>query len=76
MTRPHTTTGKIVASIVMVVGVGFVALLTGAIARQFLTTDVVAGRRKSATSSTRIREINGQLRELKEQARREAGRSV
>ena len=73
---PHTTTGKIVASIVMVVGVGFVALLTGAIARQFLTTDVVALEEEERDVLARIREINGQLRELEEQARREAGRSV
>ena len=73
---PHTTTGKIVASIVMVVGVGFVALLTGAIARQFLTTDVVALEEEERDVLTRIREINEQLRELEEQARREAGRSV
>ena len=73
---PHTTTGKIVASIVMVVGVGFVALLTGAIARQFLTTDVVALEDEERDVLARIREINEQLRELEDQARREAGRSV
>ena len=60
----------------MVVGVGFVALLTGAIARQFLTTDVVSLEEEERDVLTRIREINTQLRELEEQASREAGRSV
>jgi voltage-gated potassium channel len=73
---PHTAAGKVVASIVMVVGVGFVALLTGAIARQFLTTDVVELEEDERDLLTRIREISEQLRELEEQARREGSRSA
>jgi len=37
---PTTTEGKIVASVVMVVGTGFFAVLTGAIARRFLIAEV------------------------------------
>ena len=38
---PHTTIAKVVACVLMVVGVGFVALLTGAIAQRFLATQTV-----------------------------------
>jgi voltage-gated potassium channel len=71
---PHTTAGRVVASIVMIVGVGFVALLTGAIAQQFLATDVVVPEGEERDVYTRIRQIGEQLRELEEQARREAAR--
>jgi voltage-gated potassium channel len=37
---PRTTTGKIVAAVVMVVGVAFFAMITGAIAQRFLATEV------------------------------------
>jgi voltage-gated potassium channel len=33
---PHTTAGKLVAVAVMLVGIGFVALLTGAVAEAFI----------------------------------------
>jgi voltage-gated potassium channel len=37
---PHTTAGKAVAVVVMLVGIGFVAVLTGAIAQRFLAGEV------------------------------------
>jgi voltage-gated potassium channel len=37
---PHTTAGKLVAVTLMLVGVGFVALLTGAVAERFLSPEI------------------------------------
>jgi voltage-gated potassium channel len=37
---PHTTSGRIVAAVVMVMGVAFFAMITGAIAQRFLATEV------------------------------------
>jgi voltage-gated potassium channel len=39
---PHTDTGRLIAVAVMVVGIGFVAILTGAIAQRFLTPSIQA----------------------------------
>jgi voltage-gated potassium channel len=36
---PHTTAGRIIASVVMLVGIGFVAVVTGAIAQRFIATE-------------------------------------
>jgi voltage-gated potassium channel len=36
---PHTTAGRIIAAIVMLVGIGFVAVVTGAIAQRFIATE-------------------------------------
>ena len=38
---PHTTAGRIIAVIVMLVGIGFVALLTGAVAQAFIAPKAV-----------------------------------
>ncbi len=38
--RPYTTLGRIIGIVLMIVGIGFVALLTGAIAQRFLQPDV------------------------------------
>jgi voltage-gated potassium channel len=37
---PETNTGRVIAVVVMVVGIGFIALLTGAIAQRFLAPTV------------------------------------
>ena len=36
---PHTTAGRIIAAAVMLVGIGFVAVVTGAIAQRFIATE-------------------------------------
>jgi voltage-gated potassium channel len=36
---PHTTAGRIIASVVMLVGIGFVAVVTGAVAQRFIATE-------------------------------------
>jgi voltage-gated potassium channel len=36
---PHTAIAKVVACVMMLVGIGFVALLTGAIAQRFLAVE-------------------------------------
>ena len=68
---PHTTGSKIVAGIVMVVGIGFFAVLTGAIAEQFFTAEAEElGEEEQELSdderelAVRVREIGRQLQEL------------
>ena len=39
---PKTTSGRIVGLVLMVVGIGFVALLTGAVAQRFLSPEIQA----------------------------------
>jgi voltage-gated potassium channel len=41
---PHTELGRVVEVIVMLIGIGFIALLTGSIAERFLRRDVDAAR--------------------------------
>ena len=62
----------------MIVGVGFVAILTGAIAEQFLARGAVVAKEEEEERDlvSRIREISQQLRDLEEQAHREASRSA
>ena len=69
---PHTTTGKIVACVVMLVGIGFFAVLTGAVAQQFLSTEVEVIEAEERDLIANIREISGQLQHLEEQALRQA----
>jgi len=61
---PHTTAGKIVACIAMLVGVGFFAIITGAIAQRFLSVEVVELEEEEQDLLTRVRLISDQLREL------------
>jgi voltage-gated potassium channel len=64
---PQTTAGRIVATVVMTTGVGFVALLTGSFAQRFLR----GGNEREATGHTpaeaemmrRIDELHRALRE-------------
>jgi voltage-gated potassium channel len=71
---PQTTTAKIVASIVMVVGIGFFAILTGAIAQRFLATEVVELEEEERDLVDQIREISQQLQRLEQQALQQAQR--
>jgi voltage-gated potassium channel len=70
---PHTTEGRIIAIVVMLVGIGFVALLTGAIARAFIAPTTVFGHdRATAHASSeedllaRFRALSAQMRELEQ----------
>ena len=68
---PHTTQSKVVAGIVMVVGIGFFAVLTGAIAEQFfaeeeeeLDEEAQELSRDRDELATRVHEIARQLQEI------------
>jgi voltage-gated potassium channel len=69
---PHNSIGKVIACIVMVVGIGFFAVLTGAIAQQFLTTQVVELEQDEQDLLRQIRETTRQLQRLEEQVVRQA----
>lgn len=71
---PHTTAGHIVACVVMVVGIGFFAVLTGAIAQQFLASEVEVVEEEEKDLIVRIRDISEQLRMLEEQVLQQAER--
>lgn len=71
---PHTTAGKIIACVVMLVGIGFFAVLTGAIAQQFLAAEVQVIEDEDPELIVSIREISAQLQRLEEQALRQAAR--
>ncbi len=68
---PHTTAGKIVAAIVMLVGIGFVALLTGAVAQAFIQPRAVRPDDTSGDGGltedallTEFRELSPRMQEL------------
>jgi voltage-gated potassium channel len=62
---PHTTAGRIVAAIVMLVGIGFVALLTGAIAQAFIQPHRAILRDAASTNEAHTDdELLAQCREL------------
>lgn len=68
---PHTTESKAVAGVVMVVGIGFFAVLTGAIANQFFAVEVAELDEEARETSrdehelgVRVHEIARQLQEL------------
>jgi voltage-gated potassium channel len=73
-TTPHTTVGKIVASIVMLVGIGFFAVLTGAVAQQFLASEIVTLEEEERDLVSQIRDIGEQLHALEQQALLQAKR--
>jgi voltage-gated potassium channel len=58
---PHTDTGRVIASIIMIVGLGFLAILTGAIAERF-----IHGRSSRAQISDAEERILGELRAVEE----------
>lgn len=71
---PHTTAGKILAVILMFIGIGFVALLTGAIAERFLAPGVEKAEREvfqeiemgEADVLTELEEISQRLARLEQ----------
>ncbi len=68
---PRTTTGKAVASVMMLVGVGVFAMVTGALAQRFLAADVeeteedlLELEEEEAAMLREVREIGNRLRSL------------
>lgn len=61
---PHTTLGRIVGIVLMVLGIGFVALLTGALAQRFLRTDTQRIEEAGARIEEGEREIAEEFRDL------------
>ncbi len=45
---PKTTTGRVIACVLMLIGIGFFALITGAVAQRFLATDVAEVEQETA----------------------------
>ncbi|MFT4048919.1 MAG: potassium channel family protein [Solirubrobacterales bacterium] len=68
---PHTTAGKILALCVMLIGIGFVAILTGAVAQHF-----VAGSREVDSDEERHAELLERLREITERLERLEGQGA
>jgi voltage-gated potassium channel len=66
---PHTTAGRIIAVIVMLVGIGFVALLTGALARAFIQPKGFWSEDKSSDEPSSEHELLAQCRELSSRMR-------
>jgi len=68
---PHTDTGKFIAGAIMILGIGFFAVLTGAVAHRFLAGDIAeveqAVEHTEATEADlldQVREIGARLRAL------------
>jgi voltage-gated potassium channel len=63
--RPHTDLGRVLAIAIMLIGIGFVAILTGAVAERFLATEIEevgdAEREIEATEA----EVLAELREVR-----------
>lgn len=64
---PHHTTGKVIACVLMLVGIGLVAIVTGAIAQRFLATEVAEV--EQAVAAVEETDVS-LLRELREISRR------
>jgi voltage-gated potassium channel len=73
---PKTTLGRIIACVLMVVGIGFFALITGAVAERFLATEVEHVEEEVEAGEAEILEqidaLRGQLRTLEATVRRRA----
>ena len=77
---PHTAIAKVVACVLMIAGVGFVAVVTGAIAQRFLATEAadvtesVAGVESAETELLEeLAAISQRLQALEQRVRRQSG---
>lgn len=61
----NTTSGRLIAIVVMVVGIGFIALMTGAIAERFLAGDVAEIEREIAEDADTTDAVLQELREVR-----------
>jgi voltage-gated potassium channel len=59
---PHTTAGRLIAVIVAVIGIGFVAILTGAVAQRFLAPAMAATEEHVAEEAASVDAILSELR--------------
>ena len=73
---PKTPLGRVIACILMVAGIGFFALITGAVAERFLATEVEQVEEEIESSEAEILEqidaLGRQLRTLEATVRRRA----
>jgi voltage-gated potassium channel len=71
---PQTDSGRVTAVVVMITGIGFVALLTGAIAEKFLNPDIKEAEHEALEQRkvllAEVREINQRLQRLEEALRK------
>ncbi len=77
---PHTAIAKVVACVMMLVGIGFVALLTGAIAQRFLSVETADVRESvgdventEAEMLEELAAISQRLQALEQRLRRQSG---
>jgi len=63
---PHTTTGRFIGIVVMLVGIGFIAVLTGAVAERFLARDVRAIEAEVAGEAETVEAVLGELRAIRD----------
>ncbi len=63
---PTTTAGRILAIAVMLVGIGFIATLTGSLAQRFVATDVRAIEAEVAEEAESMVEVLGELRAVRQ----------
>jgi voltage-gated potassium channel len=63
---PRTAAGRLIAIVVMLVGIGFIAILTGAVAERFLARDVRVIEAEVADEAESVDEVLGELRAIRE----------
>jgi voltage-gated potassium channel len=63
---PETTAGRIIAIAVMLVGIGFIAVLTGAVAQQFLAVEVATVEAELIGEAETVEEVLSELRAVRE----------
>jgi voltage-gated potassium channel len=77
--RPHTDLGRILAIAIMLIGIGFVAILTGAVAERFLAPEIEevaeATHERETTDSDVVEELREVRNRLDRLEARLAGRS-
>jgi voltage-gated potassium channel len=66
---PTTTTGRLLGIAVMLVGIGFIAVLTGAVAQRFLAADVETIEAEVIEEAASVEAILSELRAVRERLR-------
>jgi voltage-gated potassium channel len=64
---PTTTSGRLIGIVVMLVGIGFIALMTGAVAERFLAREVAEIEEDVAEEAETVDAVLAELRAVKEQ---------
>lgn len=64
---PKTSVGRLIGIIVMLVGIGFIAVLTGAVAQRFLAPEVQAIEAEIADEADSLAGIVGEVRAVRDQ---------